>query len=275
MTQPQFTAQQVGEYYNQMAEYYRLTWGGSLHVGYWHPDKPEASFLEAQENLTDLLISQTPVGPGHKVLDVGCGFGRPGTRLSEKTGCAVTGITISQVQADEANRYAHDERGLSADRISFHCMDAMSLPFEAASFDAVWAFECLFHMPDRAQVLSQIARVLRPGGVLVLTDSYDKIPFTPLEKEMIYVGFQVNSMITPDEYRELLGSLGFSVKELMDISVNTAPTVTHVMAATFAKKEELRTVYGDGFFDQMAQMGPTLEEANRQKMCYFLLVAQK
>ena len=40
MTNAKYTSQQVGAYYNQMAEYYRLAWGGNLHVGYW-PDVAE------------------------------------------------------------------------------------------------------------------------------------------------------------------------------------------------------------------------------------------
>lgn len=273
MTTHPITSQQVGVYYDQMAQYYRLAWEDNLHVGYWLPEAPDAPLAVAQENLTDLLISQTPVGPGQKVLDVGCGFGRPGMRLAEKTGCAVVGITISQAQVVEANRYAQ-ERGLGP-RAVFHCIDAMTLPFEAEAFEAAWAFECLFHMPDRAEVLRQIARVLRPGGRLVLTDSYEKVPFTPEETEMVYGGFQVNAFISPDEYQTLLAALGFKVKELVDISKNTRNTYRKVMAATLRQAAALRAIYGEQFMAQMQHTAPVLEAVNREKIGYFWLAAEK
>ena len=270
---PTITSEQVGAYYDQLAQYYRLVWENNLHVGYWLPDDPDAPLAVAQNNLTDLLISKTPVGPGQNVLDVGCGLGRPGVRLAEKTGCGVVGITISQVQTVEANRYAQ-ERGIGQ-RASFHCVDAMKMPFADETFDAVWAFECLFHMPDRVEVLRQIARVLRPGGWFVLTDPYEKVLFTPMETKILYASFQVNAFFTPKEYQTSLSTLGIKVKDWADISENTHSSYTQIMAATSQKEAELRTIYGEEFIAQMQYIGPTLEAINRNKIGYLCLAAEK
>lgn len=267
------TSQQVGAYYDQMAHYYHLIWEANLHGGYWYPDEPDAPFSVAQENLTDIMISQTPVGPGKRVLDVGCGFGRPAVRLAEKTGCDVLGITVSQEQVTEANRYAK-ERGLEG-RVSFELIDAMHLPFDSESFDAAWAFECLFHMPDRAEVVRQIARVLRPGARFTLTDSFPRTPYTHEESELLLGGFHANSFILPDEYRSLMAESGFEVKQLVDISENNSHTYTHVIASTVQNEDALVAVYGAEFLAQMHAMGPVIERLNREKVGYFWLSAEK
>ena len=267
------TSEQVGAYYDQLVQYYRMVWDGNLHMGYWKDDDPNASLQVAQENLTDILVERTPVGPGKKVLDVGCGFGRPAIKLAEKTGCSVEGITISREQAAEANRYAQ-ERGLS-ERAVFRHMDAMAMTFEPDSFDAVWAFECLFHMPDRVQVLRQIARVLRPGGRLILTDSCGKVPFTPIEMKLMHDGFQVNAYMSPDEYTSVLRTLGIKVTEVVDMSKNTSNSYTAVMEATMKNEAALRAIYGEGFIAQMQHTAPMLDAINREKLEYFWLVAEK
>lgn len=267
------TSQQVGAYYDHLATYYRLVWGDNLHMGYWPTEASDLPLSVAQENLTDLLINLTPVRAGHKVLDVGCGFGRPGVRLAEKTGCNVLGITVSAVQAEEAQCYAQ-QRGL-AQQVSFLQMDAMQLPFETEIFDAVWALESLFHMPNRKEVLEQVAQVLRVGGHLVLTDAYDKVPYTAQEEEFINEGFQAHSLITPDDYRVLLRSLNFRVIEVLDISRHTHPTIPHLMANTAQKAALLKAAYGEQFVAQMQQAGPMLDTLAREKTAYFVLRAEK
>jgi len=267
------TSQEIGGSYDKLADYHRMVWMSNLHVGYWLPEDPDAPLDVAQNNLTDILIERTPVGSGQKALDVGCGLGRPGVRLAEKTGCDVVGITISPGQVTEANHYAQ-ERGLGEHAVFQH-MDAMNMSFESESFDAAWAFESLFHMPDRAQVLRQIARVLRPGGRLVLTDTYEKVPFSAIEAKIMYEGFQVNSFISPDEYRILLETLGFEVKELVDMSENTRNSYTRIMEVASQREAELRAIYGEDFVAEMQQTGPFVETLNREKIGYFWVVAEK
>jgi ubiquinone/menaquinone biosynthesis C-methylase UbiE len=57
-------------------------------------------------------------------------------------------------------------------KVSFHCMDAAHLDFPDASFDTVCMASSLHHMADPAGVLSEMVRVLRPGGNCILTEMY-------------------------------------------------------------------------------------------------------
>jgi 2-polyprenyl-3-methyl-5-hydroxy-6-metoxy-1,4-benzoquinol methylase len=114
------------------------------------------------------LLDHAP--PGARVLDVGCGEGWFAAALARADRGAV-GIDL----AEEPLRRARErEPGLGLDlrRVSAHG----EWPLADASFDAVWAGETIEHVADTAGVLSEVRRVLRPGGALVLsTPAHDPL----------------------------------------------------------------------------------------------------
>jgi len=99
---------------------------------------------------------------GTSVLELGCGNGKTFAALREQ-GCSVTGIDIS-VSAAALCRNQLASTGAGEVSVA----DACSLPFTNGAFDAVVAFHVIGHLPDhdRARVMEEIARVLRPGGTL-------------------------------------------------------------------------------------------------------------
>ena len=96
------------------------------------------------------------------VLEVGCGEGELAERLVGELGVSVVAIDQSPRMVEVAR-----SRGLDA-RIG----DVQALTFEAACFDVVVAAWMLYHVPDLARALGEIARVLRPGGRLVAVTNY-------------------------------------------------------------------------------------------------------
>lgn len=110
---------------------------------------------------------------GKKVLDIGCQYGVFSFYLAEK-GASVTGMDISErwierCKREAAARYPDKE-------FHFLSADAQELPFDDESFDCVLCSEVIEHVEHPGNVLSEINRVLVPGGVFVLstpnTDSY-------------------------------------------------------------------------------------------------------
>src|SRR5688572_4921417 len=110
--------QKIIEHYDVLSPHYRRLWGEHLHHGYWRTGLESKE--EAQEALTANLVDAAQIEPGAKVLDVGCGFGGSSIYLAARYKAAVTGITISPVQAAMARRYAEQEN-LNA---TFLVMDA-------------------------------------------------------------------------------------------------------------------------------------------------------
>lgn len=94
---------------------------------------------------------------GKEVLEVGCGTGLIMNRIAGRTKRTV-GIDISHGMLQQAAA-----RGLDVAQA-----DVTSLPFEDASFDVVYSFKVLAHVRDIDKAMSEMARVTRPGGHLIL-----------------------------------------------------------------------------------------------------------
>ncbi|WP_310589764.1 bifunctional 2-polyprenyl-6-hydroxyphenol methylase/3-demethylubiquinol 3-O-methyltransferase UbiG [Fibrisoma limi] len=107
-----------------------------------------------------ILAAQDSVVRGAALLDVGCGGGILAEEFAE-LGMNVTGIDPSASAIATARRHAQ-QQGLSID---YYVGAGEKLPFADASFDYVSCCDVLEHVEDVNQVLSEISRVLRPGGL--------------------------------------------------------------------------------------------------------------
>lgn len=143
-----------------------------VHWGYWEdPKKADGSrvdFEAAMERLNALLLEAAKVADGLKLLDAGCGFGGTIHAIdASHKGMDLTGLNIDARQLAAAKA---DVRPSPGNRIAWVEADACRLPFEDKSFDRVLAVECVFHFPSRGRFLSEVGRVLKPGGYFALSD---------------------------------------------------------------------------------------------------------
>jgi len=137
-----------------------------LSMGYW---KNAETFDQAGQDLVHLVADTAGVGPGHRILDVGFGFGDQDLYIHDHFSPArIDGINITPLQVDTARRKVA-ERGLE-DVIRLAVGSATALPFEANTFDAVLALESPMHFDTRETFFHEALRVLRPGGKLVTAD---------------------------------------------------------------------------------------------------------
>ena len=139
------------------------------------------------------------LGHGGRVLDLGCGDGRLSAEID------ATQLTAADVSATALERA---RRRLSAARIVELVPDT-PLPFDDGAFDVVLCAETIEHVRDVQLLLSEVRRVLRPGGVFAAT--------TPAH---LSVGRRPNPLsphlrfFTRRSLRRLLRELGFEVESL-------------------------------------------------------------
>ena len=132
------------------------------------------------------LIGDARISPGQRVLDLGCGTGYPSILAAQAVGHrgTVVGLDLSENMLAVARRKAE---GAGVKNISYHANDVSSLPYEAASFDAVISRFCLMFLPDVNGALNEIARVLKDGGYLsaAVWSTADKNPFVRIPMEVL------------------------------------------------------------------------------------------
>lgn len=161
----------IAGFYDASSELWENVWGEHMHHGYYPKGQKRKDHKQAQIDMIEEVLRWARVGPPfttvpRDMLDVGCGIGGSSRHVSRKFGCKATGVTLSPKQAARANALAA-EQGIAA-RTQFRVADALALPFKDRSFDLVWSLESGEHMPDKSRFVSELARVCKPGGKVVI-----------------------------------------------------------------------------------------------------------
>lgn len=125
-------------------------------------------FAEAFRGVTQSSVDLLRLGAGDAVLDVGCGHGSCAPLLAERIGPSgrIVGLDASQLMVAEARR-RFDGSGLP---VEFRAGNALALPFGDATFDAARSDRVFMFLDDPRKALSELVRVTRPGGRIVITE---------------------------------------------------------------------------------------------------------
>jgi SAM-dependent methyltransferase len=197
------------------------------------------------------------VGPTQHALDVGCGSGGPALHLARLTGCRVTGIDINAEGITTARQQAADA-GLSA-RVSFEVADMdAALPFADGAFDAIVSTDAMCHMTERARVLAQWHRVLRPGGLALFTDPV--VVTGPVTSEELAMRSAIGRFlfVPPGLNQQLIEHAGLRLVRAADLSEGGAAMASRWHDARARHRAPLIALEGETRFEGLQRFLETV-----------------
>ncbi len=237
----------IARHYDDLDPWYRGVWGEHLHHGLFETGREghEDAVLRAIERVAE----EAGIGRGDRVCDVGCGYGATARWLAARRGAEVVGLTLSPRQHEVAV-----ERTPPGGP-EFLLRDWLRNGFAPSSFDAVVAIESLEHMEDKERFFTEAARVLRPGGRLVVSAWLAAESPRPWEVRFLLEPIcregRLPSLGSLSEYRLLLESAGLELVREEDWSRAARRTWTLValgLARSFARDPRtVRLLFDRGF----------------------------
>jgi SAM-dependent methyltransferase len=227
--------------------------------------------------LTRHLAGLLDLTPGGRVLDVASGRGTTALLLAGECGVWVDGVDLSAGNVALAQGAA-DAAGL-ADRVSFTVGDAETLPYPDAGFDAV-VCECAFcTFPDKTTAATELARVLRPGGRVGITDVVADPARLPAELTGLTAWVACVADARPlDEYAAILTAAGLRVTHTSRHGAAIARMIDQIEARLGVVRMTARDraeALGVDFDRAPAVLAAARTAAGDGRLGYALLIADK
>lgn len=272
----QINGGEVSIHYDRVTPAWEYLLGENLHYGLFATG--QESLADATDALTFRLAEHASLAPGLAVLDVGCGTGTPACFLAERFACRVLGISTSPVGVERARARAA-KRGLE-DRVSFAVANGMVNGLESEAFDRVWVMESSHLMPDKGRLLAECARVLKPGGRMVLCDLVLKRRMTT--RDVIAVRddllllrdvFGKAKMEPVEWYSAALEHLGFAQIEEEDLTAATFGTFQRWEENATSARDECVRLFGDRSWSHFVESVAVLRRFWSEGILGYALVA--
>ncbi len=225
------------EYYSEAGPDY-AAWSANfnMHFGFyrWGLNPFQRERMLEEMNLQVLAHLRVPREGESRIVDLGCGLGATMRTLAEERPAAhMTGITRVPWQVEQAR--IRNEATRNADRLRVIQADYERTPLQTQSFDAAYALEsaCHAHSANKAALLAEAHRLLRPGGRLVLVDG-----FLRGQGRMLRAQHRIYNKLCECWVIESLGELqavtaemerlGFCDVHVQQTQLRVAPSVAHV-----------------------------------------------
>jgi ubiquinone/menaquinone biosynthesis C-methylase UbiE len=214
----------------------------------WAWDQDHYGGLGAVET----LARRAAVTPGMAVLDVCAGLGGPARFLAHRFGVRVTGVDLTHSRCAAGARLTALVR--LGPLVRHLRADAQVLPFRARVFDAAISQEGLLHVPDKAAVLGECARVLKPGARLAFSDWVARPRLEANERRRLEEWMAAVTLQSIGGYRELLAGAGFAAVEAEDLSPEWIGILRERLRMYRGMREQTVARFGPARYDEYNQL---------------------
>jgi len=267
--------QTAREYYNSedADNFYFHVWGGEdIHIGLYQEDDDIAT---ASRRTVEQMAQLLPAcGPETRVLDLGSGYGGAARFLAERYGCHVTALNLSEVENERA-REMNREQGL-ADLIDVVDGSFESIGLEDASVDVAWSQDAFLHSGRRAQVIEEVARVLKPGGHFVFTDPMQADDCPPGVLQPVLDRIHLDSLGSVAFYRETAARAGLEEVEFLDMTEQLPRHYGRVRAELERQRDKLQDKVSDTYVERMIKgLGHWVEAGDEGYLTWGILHFRK
>jgi SAM-dependent methyltransferase len=239
------------DYYNSSDtdNYYRRIWGGeSIHVGIY--DKPGIGIREAARAAVTYLANRLDtLGPASTVIDLGSGFGGPLRQLVTDYGCHGIALNASALELEEMAR-ANQRAGL-AEKIKPLEGNYEDIPLDDAQADIAWSQEAFLHCGDRAKLMREVFRILKPGGEFIFADpmATESAPVEVLQPMLDRANLV--SFGTVAGYLADAKAAGFIDRGYVDRTEDFLTNYRTIVAETRDRHEELKQEISEAFLKKI------------------------
>ncbi len=242
----------------------RETWGEEFGQSGWITTTEQDGFIQ----LLNLKAGQT-------LLDIGCGSGGPLLRLVERTEISAHGIDVHKDGIATARRQTEERRLI--DRVTFEVCDATGpLPLGDDSFDVVMSVDAISHMPNRSKVLTEWARVIKPGGKLLFTNASVLTGEATHEELSIRGAFGLQVYVAPGIDDRAMESAGLKKVAKEDTTDQVAIVARRWHEARAKRATGLREAEGNEAFERLQRFLTVASQlAYERRLCRYLYVARK
>ena len=175
---------------------------------------PVDEFHMGGRSATVPFVDKMGLTPDSRVLDLGCGVGGPARYTAKTTGAHVTGIDLTDEFVETGNELS-GMTGLT-DRVDLVQGSILELPFADASFDVAYMIHVGMNIADKATLMAETARALKPGGLFAIYDVMlvgDGDLLLPVPWASDSKG---SALASPEQYRAALVEAGFEIVSEID-----------------------------------------------------------
>jgi cyclopropane-fatty-acyl-phospholipid synthase len=234
----------VAHHYDLSVDFYRRFLDADLQYSCAYFPRPGVSLEEAQTAKKRHIAAKLLVGPGQRVLDIGCGWGGLGLTLAQETGARVEGVTLSTEQLATARARA-EAAGL-AGRAQFSLTDYRDVEGPYDRIVSVGMFEHVGR-PNFQVYFDKVAELLADDGVALIHSigRYDGPSFTqPWIAKYIFPGGYIPAL---SEVLACVERSGLIVADIELLRLHYADTLRLWRARFTAQRDEIARLYDERF----------------------------